>query len=40
VEVPALDGDSTLLGAAETAFEDLLTDPIDVLSHAQHAVAS
>lgn len=40
VEVPALSGDSTLLGAAETAFEDLLTDPIDVLAHAHHAVAS
>jgi predicted NBD/HSP70 family sugar kinase len=40
VEVPALNGDSTLLGAAETAFEDLLTDPIDVLQHAPHAVAS
>jgi len=40
VEVPALNGDSTLLGAAETAFEDLLTDPIDVLGHAHHAVAT
>ena len=40
VEVPALNGDSTLLGAAETAFESLLTDPIDVLAHAHHAVAS
>ncbi len=40
MEVPALNGDSTLLGAAETAFEDLLTDPIDVLAHAHHAVAS
>jgi len=27
-------------GAAETAFEDLLTDPIDVLAHAHHAVAT
>ena len=40
VEVPALNGDSTLLGAAETAFESLLTDPIDVLNAAHHAVAS
>jgi predicted NBD/HSP70 family sugar kinase len=40
VEVPALMGDSTLLGAAETAFEDLLSDPIDVLSRSHHAVAS
>lgn len=40
VEVPALNGDSTLLGAAETAFEDLMADPIDVLSRSHHAVAS
>ena len=40
VEVPALNGDSTLLGAAEAAFEALLTDPIDVLTHSHHAVAS
>jgi predicted NBD/HSP70 family sugar kinase len=40
VEVPALNGDSTLLGAAETAFEDLLSDPLDVLARAPHAVAS
>ncbi len=40
VEVPALNGDSTLIGAAESAFEGLLTDPIDVVSHAHHAVAS
>lgn len=40
VEVPALNGDSTLLGAAETAFEDLLADPIEVLSTSHHAVAS
>ena len=40
VEVPALSGDSTLLGAAETAFDGLLSDPIRVLSHAHHAVAS
>lgn len=40
VEVPALNGDSTLMGAAETAFEGLLTDPIDALAHAHHAVAS
>ena len=40
VEIPALNGDSTLLGAAETAFEELLSDPIDVLAHSHHAVAS
>ena len=40
VEIPALDGDSTLIGAAETAFDDLLTDPIDVLARSHHAVAS
>lgn len=40
VEVPGLNGDSTLLGAAEVAFEPLLTDPIGELSHAHHAAAS
>ena len=40
VTLPALDGESTLLGAAETAFDDLLTNPIDVLSRAHHAHAS
>lgn len=40
VEVPALNGDSTLLGAAETAFEGLLSDPIAVLQQAPHDVAS
>ena len=40
VEVPALSDDSTLIGAAETAFGDLLADPILVLSRAPHAVAS
>jgi predicted NBD/HSP70 family sugar kinase len=40
VEVPSLNGDSTLLGAAETAFEDLLSDPIDVLAASHRAVAS
>jgi predicted NBD/HSP70 family sugar kinase len=40
VEVPSLNGDSTLLGAAETAFEDLLSDPLDVLASSHHAVAS
>jgi predicted NBD/HSP70 family sugar kinase len=40
VEVPALNGDSTVIGAAETAFEALLTDPLEVLLHAPHAVAS
>lgn len=40
VEVPALSGDSTLFGAAETAFADLLANPIDVLTRAHHDVAS
>jgi predicted NBD/HSP70 family sugar kinase len=40
IEVPALGGDSTLLGAAELAFEPLLVDPIGVLAHAHHAAAS
>jgi predicted NBD/HSP70 family sugar kinase len=40
IEVPALGGDSTLLGAAEVAFESLLADPIGVLAHAHHAAAS
>jgi predicted NBD/HSP70 family sugar kinase len=40
VEIPALNGDSTLLGAAETAFEDLLGDPIGVLARSHRAVAS
>jgi hypothetical protein len=40
VEVPMLSGDSTLLGAAESAFEALLSDPIDVLARAHHAAAS
>jgi predicted NBD/HSP70 family sugar kinase len=40
VEVPGLRGDSTLLGAAELAFESLLTDPIGALSRAHHAAAS
>jgi predicted NBD/HSP70 family sugar kinase len=40
VEVPGLNGDSSLLGAAEVAFEPLLTDPIAMLSRAPHAAAS
>lgn len=40
VEVPALRGDSTLLGAAETAFNALLADPIAVFEDSPHAVAS
>ncbi len=39
VELPAFNGDSTLLGAAEAAFDDLLTDPFDVLSRAQRDIA-
>jgi len=38
VEVPGLSGDSTLIGAAEAAFEGLLADPVSVL--ADHASAS
>lgn len=34
IEVPALNGDSTLLGAAESAFEALLNDPIGALARA------
>jgi predicted NBD/HSP70 family sugar kinase len=40
VTLPGLDGESTLIGAAETAFAELLSDPIDVLARAHHAVAS
>jgi len=40
VEVPSLNGDSTLLGAAESAFERLLSDPIGELARSQHDVAS
>ena len=40
IEVPAMNGDSTLIGAAETAFDALLSDPIGVLSRAPLAVAS
>ncbi len=40
VEVPALNGDSTLLGAAEMAFDALLSDPVGVLSRSHHAAAS
>jgi predicted NBD/HSP70 family sugar kinase len=40
VEVPALGGDSSLLGAAEAAFEGLLEDPITVLEDSVHAAAS
>lgn len=39
VELPALNGDSTLLGSAEAAFAALLTDPFDVLSRAQRDIA-
>ena len=40
VEVPALKADSTLLGAAEAAFEGLLADPMVVLAESVHATAS
>lgn len=40
VEVPALNADSTLLGAAEAAFEGLLADPMVVLAESVHATAS
>lgn len=40
VDVPGLSGDSTLLGAAELAFDSLLVDPIGALSRAHHAAAS
>ena len=40
VEVPSLSGDSTLLGAAESAFGALLADPIGELARSQHAAAS
>jgi predicted NBD/HSP70 family sugar kinase len=39
VELPALNGDSTLLGSAEAAFAALLTDPFDVLNKAQRDIA-
>ena len=37
VAVPALGGDSSLLGAAEAAFEELLSDPIEMLGRSVHA---
>jgi predicted NBD/HSP70 family sugar kinase len=40
VAVPGLNDESTLIGAAETAFASLLVDPIVVLSRAPHAAAS
>ena len=40
ITVPALGGDSTLLGAAETAFEELLADPLEVVERHRRAVAS
>jgi predicted NBD/HSP70 family sugar kinase len=40
VEVPALKADSTLLGAAEAAFEGLLADPMAVIADSVHATAS
>jgi predicted NBD/HSP70 family sugar kinase len=40
ITVPELGGDSTLLGAAETAFEELLADPLAVVERHRRAVAS
>ncbi len=40
VEAPKLNGDSTLLGAAESAFAPLLSDPIGELARTSHEVAS
>lgn len=40
VTLPGLDGESTLIGAAETAFDELLSDPIEVLSRSDRDVAS
>ena len=40
IEVPALSGDSPLLGAAEAAFDALLADPISVIADVAHASAS
>ncbi len=40
VEVPALNADSTLFGAAEAAFESLLADPMAAIADSIHATAS
>jgi predicted NBD/HSP70 family sugar kinase len=40
LHLPALGGDSTLLGAAETAFESLLDDPLEVLTRRGSRIAS
>ncbi len=40
IVLPALDGDSVIIGAAELAFTDLLHDPVDVLASADGAVAA
>lgn len=40
LEVPALDDDSTLIGAAEMAFERLLADPLTVVAEPYEATAS
>lgn len=40
LESPALAGDSTLLGAAEVAFESLLSDPLPVVEEARFAHVS
>jgi predicted NBD/HSP70 family sugar kinase len=39
IVLPALGGDSVIIGAAELAFTDVLHDPVDVLAHAEGAVA-
>ncbi len=40
LEIPALDDDSTLIGAAEMAFERLLADPLTVVAEPYEATAS
>jgi len=40
LEIPALDADSTLIGASEIAFDRLLADPITVVTEPYHATAS
>jgi len=40
IEIPSLNGDSTLIGAAETAFSRLLDDPMGTLATSRHATDS